>query len=69
MYLSESLGLINYQRGVKIDGKGMWVYRDNGAVLEWALLNYFMQDHLRDLHSWNSTSTVPHNQLTQFETV
>ncbi len=48
MDLSESLGLIDYQRGAKIGGRGMWVYKDKGAVLEWALLNYFIQEHLRD---------------------
>ncbi len=48
IYLSESLGLIDYQRGVKIGGRGMWVYKDKGAILEWALLNFFIQEHLRD---------------------
>lgn len=46
--LSESLKIIDYQRGAKIGGRGMWVYKDKGAILEWALLNYFIREHLQD---------------------
>lgn len=41
-------GLIDYDRGVKLGGNGFWMYRGNGAVLEWALLNYFIENHLKD---------------------
>ena len=44
----ESLGLIDYARGVKLGGNGFWVYRRDGARLEWALLNYFIEQHLAD---------------------
>ena len=46
--LCTSLGLIDYERGVKLGGNGFWIYRDVGARLEWALLNYFIEEHLKD---------------------
>ena len=46
--LAESLGLVDYERGAKIAGRGAWVYTNLGAQLEWALLNYFIQTHLKD---------------------
>ena len=46
--LVNSLGLIDYERGVKIGGSGFWVYTGDGAILEWALLNYFIEEHLKD---------------------
>ena len=42
------LGLIDYERGVKLGGNGFWIYRGLGAQLEWALLNYFIEEHLKD---------------------
>ncbi len=42
------LGMIDYERGVKLGGAGFWVYRGDGARLEWALLNYFVSEHLKD---------------------
>ena len=44
--LLTSLGLVDYERGVKLGGSGFWLYRCNGARLEWALLNYFVTSHL-----------------------
>lgn len=46
--LCEGLGLIDYQRGAKLAGNGAWVYRGAGARLEWALLNFFIEEHLND---------------------
>lgn len=46
--LCTSLGLIDYERGVKLSGGGYWLYRGDGARLEWALLNFFIQEHLKD---------------------
>ncbi len=40
--LCQSLGLIDYDRGVKLAGSGNWMYTGMGARLEWALLNYFI---------------------------
>ncbi|MDR3216619.1 MAG: serine--tRNA ligase [Clostridiaceae bacterium] len=41
-------GLIDYDRGTKLAGSGYWLYRGLGAKLEWALLNYFIENHLKD---------------------
>ena len=46
--LCESLGLIDYERGAKLAGAGSWVYRGWGARLEWALLNFFIEEHIVD---------------------
>lgn len=46
--LCKSLGLIDYERGVKIGGEGCWLYTGRGAQLEWALLNFFIREHLKD---------------------
>ena len=46
--LAESLGLVDYDRGAKIAGRGAWVYTNLGAQLEWALLNFFISEHLKD---------------------
>lgn len=46
--LCTDLGIIDYQRGVKLSGGGFWLYRGLGAQLEWALLNFFVQEHLKD---------------------
>jgi len=46
--LCTDLGLIDYERGVKLSGNGYWIYRGLGARLEWALLNYFIETHLAD---------------------
>lgn len=46
--LEENLGLIDYERGVKVAGHGNWFYTGDGARLEWALLNFFIQEHLKD---------------------
>jgi seryl-tRNA synthetase len=48
MELSKSLGLIDYERGAKIGGAGKWIYTGDGARLEWALLNYFIDTHIKD---------------------
>ena len=40
--------LIDYERGVKLAGNGFWAYRGDGARLEWALLNFFISEHLAD---------------------
>ena len=46
--LCTKLGLIDYERGVKLGGGGYWIYRNMGARLEWAILNYFVSEHLAD---------------------
>ena len=46
--LAEQLKLIDYERGAKMAGSGYWIYSGVGARLEWALLNYFIGEHVKD---------------------
>ncbi len=46
--LATDLNLVDYERGVKIAGSGFWIYKGLGAQLEWALLNYFIDFHLKN---------------------
>ncbi|GKQ33733.1 serine--tRNA ligase [Streptomyces sp. A012304] len=43
--LAEDLGLVDHRRGAALAGRGHWVYRGQGAALEWALLNHFLDTH------------------------
>ena len=58
--LCTSLGLIDYERGVKMGGNGFWLYTGLGAQLEWALLNYFITTHIKDGY----TFMLPPHMLT-----
>jgi seryl-tRNA synthetase len=42
------LGLIDYERAVKMSGTGFWCYKGIGALLEWALLSYFIDFHVKN---------------------
>lgn len=46
--MAESLGVIDYDRAVKMSGSGFWCYRGWGALLEWALLSYFISFHTKN---------------------
>jgi len=46
--LAKSLDLIDYERAVKIAGSGFWCYKGVGALLEWALLSYFIDFHTKN---------------------
>jgi seryl-tRNA synthetase len=46
--LAVQLGLIDYERAAKISGAKTWVYTGVGAMLEWALLNYFIDFHIEN---------------------
>lgn len=46
--LCVDLGLVDYERGVKLSGGGFWIYRGVGARLEWALINFFISEHIKD---------------------
>ena len=50
--LCKDLGLVDYERGAKLGGAGFWVYRDQGARLEWALMNLFVETHLANGYSF-----------------
>ncbi len=55
--ISKDLNLIDYERGVKLSGQGSWVYTGNGALLEWALLSFFIEEHIKDGYTF---MLVPH---------
>lgn len=46
--LATSLGLIDYERATKMSGSGFWCYTGLGALLEWALLSYFIDFHTKN---------------------
>ena len=46
--LCRNLDLIDYERGAKLHGNGGWIYTGDGARLEWALLNFFIDEHVKD---------------------
>ncbi|MDR0951345.1 MAG: serine--tRNA ligase [Oscillospiraceae bacterium] len=55
--LCSDLGIIDYERGAKLAGSGFWIYRGLGARLEWALLNFFIENHSADGYEF---MMVPH---------
>lgn len=50
--LATSLGLVDFERGVKIGGNGKWCYVGDGALLEWGLLNFFIAQHRKNGYSF-----------------
>ena len=50
--LATDLNLVDYERGAKMSGSGFWVYRGDGAILEWALLNYFVDFHRKNKYTF-----------------
>ena len=46
--LNEKLNIFDFKRGAKISGSGWPVYRGMGARLEWALLNYMLEIHIKN---------------------
>jgi seryl-tRNA synthetase len=46
--LGESLGILDFQTAAKMSGANFSMYRGKGAQLEWALINYFVNEHLND---------------------
>ncbi len=46
--LGTDLGMFDFERAAKMGGAQMGMYVGDGAVLEWALLQYFIQEHLKD---------------------
>ncbi len=72
--LCESLGIIDYKRAAKMSGNGTWMYKGVGAMLEWALLNFFVSEHIKDgyemiipPHLLNYESGVTAGQFPKFE--
>lgn len=46
--LNEKLHLFDFKRGAKLSGTGWPVYRNLGARLEWALLNYMLETQIKN---------------------
>jgi seryl-tRNA synthetase len=46
--LCTKLGLIDYERAARMSGAKTWVYTGLGARLEWALLNYMIDFHIKN---------------------
>lgn len=46
--LNEKLQLFDFKRGAKLAGTGWPVYRDMGARLEWALINYMLEIQIKN---------------------
>ncbi|MFA6526186.1 MAG: serine--tRNA ligase [Candidatus Buchananbacteria bacterium] len=46
--LATSLDIIDYERAAKMSGSGFWIYKGQGALLEWALLSYFIDFHTKN---------------------
>lgn len=46
--LNEKLNLFDFKRGAKISGTGWPVYRNLGARMEWALLQYMIETHIKN---------------------
>lgn len=49
--------MIDYDRGIKIGGEKSWIYTGIGARLEWALINYFIDTHIKNGYEF---MTVPY---------
>ncbi len=45
--IAEDLDIIEFERGVKIAGSGFYVMKGDGARLERALINYFLDTHMK----------------------
>lgn len=72
--LGENLGILDFQRASKMSGNNFTMYRGKGAQLEWALINYFIDTHLRDgyemiipPHIVNDQSAYVAGQLPKFK--
>jgi len=55
--LATDLNVIDYERAAKISGRGTWIYSNLGARLEWALINFFIDEHIKDGYEF---MMVPH---------
>ena len=44
----KDLDMIDFDRGIKIGGEKAWIYTGVGARLEWALINYFIDTHIKN---------------------
>lgn len=47
MELNETLHLFDFETSAKLSGRGWPLYTGQGAILEWALLNYMLDFHIK----------------------
>lgn len=72
--LGENLGILDFETAAKISGANFSMYRNKGAQLEWALLNFFIDEHIKDgyemiipPHIVNKESAYAAGQLPKFK--
>lgn len=72
--LGNDLGLIDLERASKMSGASFPMYVGKGAQLEWALINYFISEHVKDgyqmimpPHMLNEQSGYTAGQLPKFK--
>jgi seryl-tRNA synthetase len=46
--IAEDLGLVDFERAAKMAGAQFSMYVGDGARLEWALINFFIEQHIKD---------------------
>ncbi|MCD4811947.1 serine--tRNA ligase [bacterium] len=72
--LGESLDMFDFETASKMSGANFGMYRGKGAQLEWALINYCIEEHLKDgyemimpPHIVNRDSAYTAGQLPKFK--
>lgn len=62
--LNDQLHLFDFKRGAKISGTGWPVYRNWGARLEWALIQYMIETHIKNgFMQWIPPLLVRHETI------
>lgn len=71
--IAKKLKLIDYNRATKISGSGTSIYTGDGAELEWALINFFISEHIKNgykfilpPHIFNESSGFGSGQFPKF---
>lgn len=59
--LADELGIFDFERAAKLGGAQMAMYVGDGALLEWALLQFFIREHVKDGY----TMILPPHLLTE----
>jgi seryl-tRNA synthetase len=71
--LGEDLEILDFETAAKMSGANFSMYRGKGARLEWALINYFIDEHIKDgyemiipPHIVNESSAYAAGQIPKF---
>ena len=74
LQLGQDLGILDFETASKMSGANFSMYRGKGAQLEWALINYFIAEHIKDgyemiipPHIVNSDAAYTAGQLPKFK--